>query len=50
MIDRHKDTLVILAKNIEVEMHHHHAVQLALSLDKSYKVLIERNTKTQRFW
>lgn len=41
MIDRHKDALVVLAKNIEVEIHHHHAVQLVLSLDKPYNAILD---------
>ncbi|WP_208099172.1 hypothetical protein [Nostoc sp. 106C] len=41
MVDRHEDTLVILAKNIEVEMHRHHAVQLVVSLDKPYNATLD---------
>lgn len=40
MLDRHEDTLIILAKNIAVEMHHHHAVQLVVSLDKPYDAVL----------
>jgi hypothetical protein len=42
MSDRHEDTLIILAKNIEVEMHRHHAVQLVVSLDKPYNAILAR--------
>lgn len=42
MIDRHEDTLIILAKNIDVEMHRHHAVQLVVSLDKPYNAILAR--------
>lgn len=41
MLDRDEDTLVILAKNIAVEMHYHHAVQLVLSLDKPYDAVLD---------
>ncbi|GAX42296.1 AraC family transcriptional regulator [Tolypothrix sp. NIES-4075] len=41
MLDRHEDTLVILAKNIAVEMHYHHAIQLVLSLDKPYDAVLD---------
>ncbi|PSN15288.1 AraC family transcriptional regulator [filamentous cyanobacterium CCT1] len=41
MLDHHKDTLVILAKNIAVEMHHHHAVQLVVSLDQPYNAVLD---------
>jgi len=41
MLDHHKDTLVILAKNIAVEMHHHHAVQLVVSLDVPYNAVLD---------
>lgn len=41
MVDRHEDTLVILAKNIEVEIHRHHAVQLVVSLDKPYNATLD---------
>lgn len=41
MLDLHEDTLVILAKNIAVEMHHHHAVQLVVSLDKPYNAVLD---------
>jgi hypothetical protein len=41
MLDRYEDTLVILAKNIDVEMHHHHAVQLIVSLDNPYNAILD---------
>ena len=44
MVDRNKDTLVILAKHIDVEMHHHHAVQLVISLDKPYNAILDHQT------
>ena len=44
MLDRHEDTLVILAKNIAVEMHYHHAVQLVVSLDKPYNAVLDNQS------
>ncbi|WP_017297167.1 helix-turn-helix transcriptional regulator [Nodosilinea nodulosa] len=41
MINRHEDTLAILVKNIGVDLHHHHAVQLVISLDKPYKAVLD---------
>lgn len=35
-----EDTLALVAKNIAVEMHRHHAVQLVVSLDKPYSATL----------
>jgi hypothetical protein len=40
MVTQHEDTLAILVKNIEVNLHHHHAVQLVVSLDEPYKAIL----------
>lgn len=42
MLDRHEDTLAILVQNIGVSMHHHHAIQLVISLDNPYQAIIDR--------
>ncbi len=44
MVTQHEDTLAILVKNIDVNLHHHHAVQLVLSLDKPYKASLDHQT------
>ncbi len=41
MVAQHEDTLVILVKNMGVEIHHHHAVQLVVSLDEPYKAILD---------
>jgi hypothetical protein len=37
MINQHEDILAILVRNIAVNLHHHHAVQLVVSLDDPYQ-------------
>ena len=41
MTPKNKDTLALLAKNIAVEMHAHHAVQLVVSLDSAYPATLD---------
>lgn len=40
-MNQHEDTLAILVKNVEVNLHCHHAVQLVVSLDKPYRAILE---------
>lgn len=40
MVDQNEDTLAILVKNIGVNLHHHHAVQLVVSLDEPYQAIL----------
>jgi AraC-like DNA-binding protein len=40
MVNQHEDTLAILVKDIGVNLHHHHAVQLVVSLDKPYQAIL----------
>jgi AraC-like DNA-binding protein len=42
MINQHEDTLAILVRNIGVNLHHHHAVQLVVSLDEPYQAILDR--------
>lgn len=41
MFAHHEDTLVMVVKNISVEMHHHHAIQLVISLDEPYRAILD---------
>jgi AraC-like DNA-binding protein len=41
MINQHEDTLAILVRNIAVNLHHHHAVQLVVSLDEPYQATLD---------
>ncbi|MBW4522533.1 MAG: AraC family transcriptional regulator [Scytolyngbya sp. HA4215-MV1] len=41
MMTRSEDILAILVKNIGVNLHHHHAVQLVISLDEPYKAILD---------
>jgi len=41
MVNQYEDTLAILVKNIGVNLHCHHAVQLVVSLDKPYQAILD---------